>query len=629
MSPQTAAMAPSMLIGSGRSVERGMPRQRVLDRAHELRVARDRPRARARSAAAASRADRSCGTDGRIPAAGFRPSATSSLDQHRSRRPPATGPSRASASPSSSSWRQASASPPWCGRIPGRPRRPQPRSDAPGRRGVARGQRRRRRRAVVDERDEHRVHQPADRRRRQLAGEQQIDRLAEVDAAHQLVEPVAAHENAVRLDVREAGRPRARGAGLAARRGLGRAIQPISEVPEAGQDELLRVQLAIDDGRVDRARPDARPRPRRCPRARRRCRPAGCRARRPARAASIAAIALPPVASIGSTTSAVLFDEIARQLRVVARRDRRVLVALQADVTDARVRQQLEHRIHHAEAGAQHRHDDDVGVERLALAPVSSGVSTRRQRHRQLARRLDREHQAQPMRQPPEMARPSSSCRAARSARPARSDAARDGRARGDYTRKRSRICAGCAALDSAARASARGCWRVVGRAASSRSRPAGHAASSARHRAAPSSRWTRTARVIPDGAVAIDGDRDRRGRHRRRARRAATQPARAHRRPRPGHPARPHQHAHARADGAVPRPGRRSGADGLAARSYIFPAEARHRLAGLRARRHAARRARDDRVGHDDVRRHVLLRGRHRRGRRTKRACAPCSASR
>ena len=62
--------------------------------------------------------------------------------------------------------------------------------------------------------------------------------------------------------------------------------------------------------------------------------------------------------------------EIARQLRVVPRRDRRVLVALQADVADARVRQQLEHRLDHAQAGAQHRHDDDVGVERLAVAPA-------------------------------------------------------------------------------------------------------------------------------------------------------------------------------------------------------------------------------------------------------------------
>ena len=39
-----------------------------------------------------------------------------------------------------------------------------------------------------------------------------------------------------------------------------------------------------------------------------------------------------------------------------------VLVALQADVADARRRQQLQHGVEHAEAGAQHRHDHDVGA---------------------------------------------------------------------------------------------------------------------------------------------------------------------------------------------------------------------------------------------------------------------------
>ena len=71
-------------------------------------------------------------------------------------------------------------------------------------------------------------------------------------------------------------------------------------------------------------------------------------------------------------------------------------------------------------------------------------------------------------------------------------------------------------------------------------------------------------------------------------------------------------QHAHARADGALSRARRRPGADGLAQR-YIFPAEAKTvspdfvrvgtRLAALEMIR----------VGDDDLRRHVLLRGRDR----------------
>ena len=69
--------------------------------------------------------------------------------------------------------------------------------------GVARGQRRRRRGAVIDERDEQRFHQPAHARRRDLADEQQVDRFAERQPAHDLVERVAADEDLVRLDARQ------------------------------------------------------------------------------------------------------------------------------------------------------------------------------------------------------------------------------------------------------------------------------------------------------------------------------------------------------------------------------------------------------------------------------------------
>ena len=75
---------------------------------------------------------------------------------------------------------------------------------------------------------------------------------------------------------------------------------------------------------------------------------------------------------------------------------------------------------------------------------------------------------------------------------------------------------------------------------------------------------------VLSPGAVAIDGDTivdvgDQR-RHSVQVRRRP-----GDRRSRSDRPARPDQHAHARADGALSRVGRRSGADGLAARSTSF----------------------------------------------------------
>ena len=120
-------------------------------------------------------------------------------------------------------------------------------------------------------------------------------------------------------------------------------------------------------------------------RARRRCRSCGCRGRPPRDSRSSAATALPPVASIGSIISTKLLLEAPRQLRVVLRRDRGHLVALQADVADARARDQLEHGVEHPEAGAQHRHDDDVGrdpasVRRRRAASRPSPATTGRSR---------------------------------------------------------------------------------------------------------------------------------------------------------------------------------------------------------------------------------------------------------
>ena len=94
------------------------------------------------------------------------------------------------------------------------------------------------------------------------------------------------------------------------------------------------------------------------------------------------------------------------------------------------------------------------------------------------------------------------------------------------------------------------------------------------------------------------------------------------------GRHARPGQHAHPCADGPLPRPRRRPGADGLAAEVHL-PGRGEDRVAGVRPRRHAAGRARDDRVGHDHLRRHVLLRGGDRPRHEGGRACAASSARR
>ena len=94
--------------------------------------------------------------------------------------------------------------------------------------------------------------------------------------------------------------------------------------------------------------------------------------------------------------------EIRRQLRVVLRRDRRHLVALQADVADARARDQLQHGVEHAESRPQHRHDDDV------RADAASGRGTDRRldgdvRRRQIARRLGGQQHADARRGAAEM----------------------------------------------------------------------------------------------------------------------------------------------------------------------------------------------------------------------------------
>ena len=95
--------------------------------------------------------------------------------------------------------------------------------------------------------------------------------------------------------------------------------------------------------------------------------------------------------------------------------------------------------------------------------------------------------------------------------------------------------------------------------------------------------------RVIAGGAVAIDGARivavGTGGRDRRRLSRPEHD-----RRDRPGGAARADQHPYPRADGALPRPGRRPGADGLAAAVHL-PGRGQDGVAGVRPHRHAAGR--------------------------------------
>ena len=196
MSPQTAAIAPSMLTGS--ACPSGSAADHQFDGADHLDVRRLRPRARAPSGTAARRADRACGSDGRSPGSARRSRRTAarcSLAASRYEAPLAhqlePGVEKLHAALDVAAVVPAEAE------HAGRHARAQRRA---GRGGVARRERRRRRRPVIDERHEDRFHQAADRRRRQFAHQQQVDRLAEGEPPHDLVERVAAHEDLVRLD---------------------------------------------------------------------------------------------------------------------------------------------------------------------------------------------------------------------------------------------------------------------------------------------------------------------------------------------------------------------------------------------------------------------------------------------
>ncbi len=80
------------------------------------------------------------------------------------------------------------------------------------------------------------------------------------------------------------------------------------------------------------------------------------------------------------------------------------------------------------------------------------------------------------------------------------------------------------------------------------------------------------------------------------------------HRRDRQDRDPRPRQHPRSCADGALSRPGRRPGADGVAGEVHL-PRRSEDGVARDGRDRHQAGRARDDPERHDDVCRHVLLR--------------------
>ena len=93
------------------------------------------------------------------------------------------------------------------------------------------------------------------------------------------------------------------------------------------------------------------------------------------------AVALPPVASIGSTTNDLGVGHAGGQRLVVADGRSALLVAVHAEVADARLGHQAQEAVDHAEPGAQDRDDHDLGapgrrpsVPRAACRPWTSAT---------------------------------------------------------------------------------------------------------------------------------------------------------------------------------------------------------------------------------------------------------------
>ena len=203
-SPQTAAIAPSTLSGSGLLARARASRSARARRRAAAGSARRRARARAPAAAAARRADRACGCGGRSPA-GLGP-LRSALSSERVARP-------SSYDMPCLAQREALLEEPHAGldvaavvacRSRGRrPRRASrsgapdvvPRSARPASTAASRRGRSTTRSTAANS-------LPIDGRR-QLAAQQQVDRLGERQPAHQLVDGVAADLDLVRRDPRD------------------------------------------------------------------------------------------------------------------------------------------------------------------------------------------------------------------------------------------------------------------------------------------------------------------------------------------------------------------------------------------------------------------------------------------
>ena len=240
-------------------------------------------------------------------------------------------------------------------------------------------------------------------------------------------------------------------------------------------------------------------------------------------------------------------------------------------MADPRVGHQVEHGIQHAQAGAQHRHDDDVGrdtTRRRRLERRLHGGG----RRRQIAQGLGGQQHADASRGPAELVR--TRVRASRSVASASCASGWSMRWTGtrgtiheiapDAIRRCHRLrLAACVAGVLLALV-----WRCRRRRRRAQVSPDPHrrhghhrwTAATASYSLAPS-RSTARDIVAVDTPAAI-----------------AARSRRARPSTRPGKIVLPglDQHARPRADGAVSRPRRRPGADGLAASATSFPAEAK-----------------------------------------------------
>ena len=250
-------------------------------------------------------------------------------------------------------------------------------------------------------------------------------------------------------------------------------------------------------------------------------------------------------------------------------------------MADARARHQLEDGVEHAEPGAQHRHDDHAAGDAARVGRPERRLRRCPHLARQVAGRLGGEQQADAHRHPAEQLR-----RRGRVAQ--RRQRVVDERVLDDVDRHRFTIQSGAghgktAPASTRRRPADRIGGPMLSRIAIARRRRPWPAAAAAFCVAQAPARRPVSLVVTNAIVVTMDAGRGCSSPGRWRSTAATSSPsippdaiaarlrgAGIHRRRRPGRDARPDQHAHARADGAVPRPRRRPGADGLAAEVHL-----------------------------------------------------------